>query len=170
MRRSSDRPWATSGSLTSGPPAGGFELLQHPMVLAIAARLDKTAAQVVLRWHSQRGVSTVPKSVTPARIASNIQIFDFELSADDLRVFDAFNCGWRHLLWPETAIHPDYPSLKTHTHTTLRQRKRTHTCRAPETCLLCFSKPTPRSFKDDLPSGYVPTAPEAGSTRADDRA
>ncbi|KAJ1453955.1 NADP-dependent oxidoreductase domain-containing protein [Pelagophyceae sp. CCMP2097] len=131
---SADRPWAKTGSLTSGPPAGGHELLEHPAILKVAKRLKKSAAQVVLRWHFQRDVCTVAKSVTPARISANIQFFDFELTPADMAIFDGMNVGWRHLLWPETAMHPDYP------------------------------------FKDDLPSGYVPTAPADGATRKDERA
>lgn len=51
----------------------------------------------------------VTKSVTESRIIGNIQVYDFELSQEDMDGFDALNNGWRHLLWRETSNHPDYP-------------------------------------------------------------
>ena len=101
---SGDRPW-----LKDGPPWSGVELLQDEELKKVAARHSKSVAQVVLRWHLQMGGCAAAKSVTPSRIAENIDIFDFELSADDMKVFDSRNIGWRHLLWPATAGHPDYP-------------------------------------------------------------
>eukprot|EP01065_Artemidia_motanka_P048239 TRINITY_DN7730_c0_g3_i2.p2 TRINITY_DN7730_c0_g3~~TRINITY_DN7730_c0_g3_i2.p2 ORF type:complete len:403 (+),score=132.74 TRINITY_DN7730_c0_g3_i2:83-1210(+) len=84
-------------------------VLKHPVLDGIGRKHGKSAAQVVIRWHFQRGVSCVPKSVTPSRIAENIDVFDFELSADEMASIAELNIGWRHLLWPETAMHPDYP-------------------------------------------------------------
>ena len=49
------------------------------------------------------------KSVTPSRIEENYQIWDFELDADDMAKFGELNVGWRHLVWAETSMHPDYP-------------------------------------------------------------
>jgi diketogulonate reductase-like aldo/keto reductase len=106
---SADRPWLKAGSITSGPPPTGFELLDNPDILAIAAKYNKTAAQVVLRWHFQMGGSVAFKSVRAARIRENIAIFDFALTADDMAAFANFNIGWRHLMWAETSGHPDYP-------------------------------------------------------------
>lgn len=65
-----------------------------------------------MRWHVQRkngSYGLVTKSVTESRIISNIQVYDFELSKEDMDGFDALNNGWRHLLWRETSNHPDYP-------------------------------------------------------------
>lgn len=53
-------------------------------VLAVAEKHKRTAAQVLLRWQLQRGVVAIPKSVTPARIASNFDVFSFALDAEDL--------------------------------------------------------------------------------------
>ena len=55
------------------------------------------------------------QSVTPSRIEENFKIWDFSLSAEDMAVFDKMNVGWRHLLWAETSMHPDYP-FKVATH------------------------------------------------------
>ena len=54
------------------------------MIATIAKRLDRTPAQVTLRWHIQRGDVVFPKSVTRSRVEENFRIFDFELSADDM--------------------------------------------------------------------------------------
>ena len=58
---------------------------------SIAERAGKTPAQVVLRWHIQRGDIVFPKSVTPDRIRENIAIFDFELSATDVEDITVLN-------------------------------------------------------------------------------
>lgn len=60
------------------------ESLSDPTVCAIAAKHGKTPAQVILRWFLQNGIAPLPKSVTPERILSNIQVYDFELSAEDM--------------------------------------------------------------------------------------
>jgi diketogulonate reductase-like aldo/keto reductase len=63
--------------------------LRHPVLVEIAARHGKTPAQVVLRWHIQHEVVVIPKSVTPARIAENFDIFDFTLTEVELARIDA---------------------------------------------------------------------------------
>ena len=47
--------------------------------------------------------------MTPARIEDNFNIWDFCLTAEDMKEFEEMNVGWRHLLWAETSMHPDYP-------------------------------------------------------------
>ena len=59
-------------------------VLDDPVITEIAARLDRTAAQVVLRWHIQRDSIVFPKSTTPSRIQENFELFDFDLSDDDM--------------------------------------------------------------------------------------
>jgi 2,5-diketo-D-gluconate reductase A len=59
----------------------------------IASRTGKTAAQVVLRWHIQKGHIVFPKSVTPERVRENIAIFDFELSDEDVATIDGLDRG-----------------------------------------------------------------------------
>jgi 2,5-diketo-D-gluconate reductase A len=66
------------------PIGQGQGLLEDPTIDAIAGRVDRSPAQVVLRWHVQHGNVVIPKSVTPARIKENIAVFDFELSDEDM--------------------------------------------------------------------------------------
>jgi 2,5-diketo-D-gluconate reductase A len=72
-------------------PIARGNVLTDPTVVAIAEKAGKTPAQVVLRWHIQRGDIVFPKSVTPARIKENIDIFDFELSGEDHEAITALN-------------------------------------------------------------------------------
>ncbi len=69
------------------PLAQGAVLGEEP-VLEIAERHGKTPAQVVLRWHLQQGRIVIPKSVTPARIAANLDVFDFALAESELTAID----------------------------------------------------------------------------------
>jgi 2,5-diketo-D-gluconate reductase A len=66
------------------PIGQGQGLLDDPTLGAIAERIGKSPAQVVLRWHVQHGLVVIPKSVTPSRIKENLDVFDFELSDDDM--------------------------------------------------------------------------------------
>lgn len=72
-----------------GPLGHGLkEFSAHPALCALAEKYHKTYAQIILRWDFQHGVVTIPKSVHPERVASNIDIFDFELSAEEMTVID----------------------------------------------------------------------------------
>ena len=88
---------AKHGILTEAwsPLGSGKGLLEVPTVLAVARKHGRTPAQAVLRWHLQTGNVVIPKSVTPSRIAENIDVFDFELDADDLAAFAALDEGKR---------------------------------------------------------------------------
>ena len=83
---SPDRPWATADEPL---------LLEDPKLKELAAKYGKTTAQLVLRYQVQRGIVTIPKSVTKSRIEENFKIFDFELSADDMAYIDSFDCNGR---------------------------------------------------------------------------
>ena len=76
------------------PLAQGL-VLDDPAIVSIAKQAGKTPAQVVLRWHIERGDIVFPKSVTPARIRENIDIFDFELSGEDVEAITALNKNQR---------------------------------------------------------------------------
>ncbi|WTS97989.1 aldo/keto reductase [Streptomyces sp. NBC_00096] len=75
------------------PLGQGKELLTLPAVTAIAAKHGRSAAQVVLRWHLQLGNVVIPKSVTPARIRENLDVFGFELDDADIAALDALGAG-----------------------------------------------------------------------------
>jgi 2,5-diketo-D-gluconate reductase A len=76
---------AAHGIVTqSWSPLGRGETLSNPVITGIADRLGTSPAQVVLRWHVQLGLSAVPKSATPARLAQNLDVFGFELAGQDL--------------------------------------------------------------------------------------
>lgn len=66
-------------------------ILDEPAIAELAAAYNKTPAQIVLRWDLQHAVVTIPKSVRAERIAENADIFDFELSADDMAKLDGLN-------------------------------------------------------------------------------
>ncbi|GAA3388612.1 aldo/keto reductase [Streptomyces roseoviridis] len=83
------------------PLGQGKGLLEVPAIVAIARKHDRTPAQVVLRWHLQVGNVVIPKSVTPSRIRENIDVFDFELDAEDLAAVAALDEG--HRLGPDPA-------------------------------------------------------------------
>merc|ERR1712228_315183 len=71
---SADRPWRLTGSITSGVPKTGHEVLSHPELVEIAARHGKSTANVVIRWHLEMGGALCCKSVTPERIIQNYQV------------------------------------------------------------------------------------------------
>ncbi|WP_327271806.1 aldo/keto reductase [Streptomyces sp. NBC_01224] len=77
------------------PLGQGKGLLEVPTVVAIAQKHGRTPAQAVLRWHIQTGNVVIPKSVTPSRIVENLDVFGFELDADDLAAFAALDEGKR---------------------------------------------------------------------------
>jgi diketogulonate reductase-like aldo/keto reductase len=86
--------WSPIGGITSygGAERSAFE---DPTLLEIGRRHGRSAAQVMLRWHLQQGRSAIPKSVRPARIAENFDVFDFELSGEEMAAIDALDTGVR---------------------------------------------------------------------------
>lgn len=72
----------------SWSPLGQGKMLEHPVLAEIGQRHGKTPAQVMIRWHLQHGLVVIPKSVTPARIRENINVFDFTLTAQDMDAID----------------------------------------------------------------------------------
>jgi 2,5-diketo-D-gluconate reductase A len=75
------------------PLGQGNDLLNEPTLATIAATYDKTPAQVVLRWAIELGVVAIPRSSNPARLAQNIDIFDFTLTADEIAAISALDTG-----------------------------------------------------------------------------
>jgi diketogulonate reductase-like aldo/keto reductase len=88
--------WSPIGGITSYR-RGGHErrTFDDPTLLEIAGHYGKSAAQVMLRWHLQEGRSAIPKSVKPARIAENFDVFDFELTREQIVAIDALDTGVR---------------------------------------------------------------------------
>lgn len=78
-------------------PLGGprVNLMEHPVLEQLARKYQRSAAQIILRWDMQRGISAIPKSVHQSRIAANIQLFDFELSAEDMQLIQSLDMGFR---------------------------------------------------------------------------
>ncbi|WKK25029.1 aldo/keto reductase [Streptomyces olivoreticuli] len=77
------------------PLGQGKGLLSDPTIVRLADKHGRTPAQIVLRWHLQLGNVVIPKSVTPSRIRENLDVFGFELDADDLRAVAALDSGKR---------------------------------------------------------------------------
>jgi len=92
--------WSPIGGITAYRPTGA-SVFDDETLTAIAAEHGKSPAQVMLRWHLQQGRSALPKSVRPARIAENFDVFDFELTADQLSAIDALDTGVRRGPEPE---------------------------------------------------------------------
>ncbi|CAM3450411.1 aldo/keto reductase [Occultella aeris] len=86
---------AEHGILTEAytPLGKAGDLLAEPAITQAAQAHGRTPAQVVLRWHTQTGAVPIPKSANPGRIAENIAIFDFELTADEIAGIDALDTG-----------------------------------------------------------------------------
>ncbi|MFT3860642.1 aldo/keto reductase [Micropruina sp.] len=83
-------------------PLGRTADLDHPVIVQIADRIGRTPAQVILRWHVQRGLIVFPKASSRERLQRNADVFDFELSADDMLAIDALDAGHRVGPDPET--------------------------------------------------------------------
>jgi diketogulonate reductase-like aldo/keto reductase len=86
--------WSPIGGITSYG-GGAKSAFDDETLLQIADAHRKSAAQVMLRWHLQEGRSAIPKSTKPERIAENFDVFDFELTADQLVAIDALDTGVR---------------------------------------------------------------------------
>ncbi len=82
-------------------PLARGRILDSPVLAELAAAHGVSPAQIVLRWHVQSGLVVIPKSVTPSRIAQNLDVFSFELSADDMRAIEGLDSGER------VGSHPD---------------------------------------------------------------
>jgi 2,5-diketo-D-gluconate reductase A len=78
-------------------------VLEDPTITRIAEEIGKTPAQVVLRWHIQRGDIVFPKSVTPSRMKENFELFDFELDSEDMEAISTLDRGEQG----RTGPHPD---------------------------------------------------------------
>lgn len=82
-------------------PFSNGQILNHPVLVEIAEKYKKSVAQITLRWIMQKDIVPLPKSVTPERIKSNLEVFDFEISQQDVDRIDRLtDCGG-------SGLHPD---------------------------------------------------------------
>ncbi|XP_060523738.1 aldo-keto reductase family 1 member B1-like [Cylas formicarius] len=95
------RPWKKPGD----PELS----LDDPKLIEIGKKYGKTSGQVVLRYIHQLGAIPIPKSSNPDRIKKNIEIFDFELSPEDVKILDAYNCNERVVPALEFLSSKEYP-------------------------------------------------------------
>ena len=89
-------------------PIAHGKVLEDPTITQIANRVGKTPAQVVLRWHIERGDIVLPKSVTPSRMKENFELFDFKLEPSDMHTITALDRGENG----RTGPHPNTPRWK----------------------------------------------------------
>ena len=87
--------WSPIGGITSYRGDHAKSTFKDPVILSIAELHGKSAAQVMLRWQLQLGHSVIPKSVRPERIAENFDVFDFELTAEQMGALEALDTGVR---------------------------------------------------------------------------
>ena len=90
-------------AIESWSPLGSGDDLGNPVISEIAATLNRSVAQVIIRWHIQHGLVVLPKSVTPARIVENLNVFDFELDEGQMSRIDGLDSGNRRGSHPDTA-------------------------------------------------------------------
>jgi diketogulonate reductase-like aldo/keto reductase len=87
--------WSPIGGITFYRDGSHGSTLEDPVIGRIAQAHGKSPAQVMLRWHLQEGRSVIPKSTKPHRIAENFDVFDFDLTGDDLAAIDALDTDQR---------------------------------------------------------------------------
>ncbi len=75
----------------SWSPLGQGKLLSDPIILGLAAKHGRSAAQIIIRWHIDSGLIVIPKSVTPSRIEENFKVFDFALDPEDMSAIAALD-------------------------------------------------------------------------------
>ncbi|WP_250036886.1 aldo/keto reductase [Paractinoplanes maris] len=90
-----NQAWSPIGGITFYRDGEHTSTLRDPVIGEVAKAYGKSPAQVMLRWHLQQGRQVIPKSTKPARIAENFDVFDFELTGEQLAAIDALDTGRR---------------------------------------------------------------------------
>lgn len=93
---------ANNIAVTSWSPLGRANVLRDEFLQQLGAQYGKSAAQVIIRWHLQHDLVVIPKSVTPARIEQNFDVFDFTLTPEQMAQIDALNRNERFGQNPES--------------------------------------------------------------------
>ncbi|XP_060653046.1 aldo-keto reductase family 1 member B1 [Drosophila nasuta] len=88
---------------------GAYPLLKHPVVLEIAAKYDRSPAQVLLRFQTQSGIIVIPRSVSKHHMYENFKVWDFGLDNDDLQAIGDLDCNGRFMTMKAAYGHPHYP-------------------------------------------------------------
>jgi len=97
---SPDRPWAKPGDI---------QLLDDAKLKTIAEKFKKSPAQILIRYQIQRGNIVIPKSVNKKRMTENMQVFDFQLTNEDMAHIDSFDCNGRVCAFGDAKTHKYYP-------------------------------------------------------------
>ena len=87
------------------PLGSGSGLRDDPTLAAIAAKYDKTPAQIILRWDVELGIVPVPRSTNPARMVQNLDVFDFVLTSDEIAAISALDTGAEQRVDSDTVGH-----------------------------------------------------------------
>ena len=100
--------WSPIGGITFYRDGQHSSTLQDPVIGTIAKEHAKSPAQVMLRWGVQQGRSVIPKSTKPQRIVENLDVFDFDLTLDELSAIDGLDTGQRGGPEPEAITLEDF--------------------------------------------------------------
>lgn len=84
-------------------PLGKGKLLTQPVVVEVAKKYSKSPAQILIRWGLQHNVVEIPKSASEKRVSENADIFDFEISDEDMQKLNSLHCSWR-CTWDPTDV------------------------------------------------------------------
>ena len=82
-------------AITSWSPLARGRILEEPTLQRISGKYGKSTAQIIIRWHLQHDLIVIPKSENPSRIAENMDVYDFDLSFEDMKNIDALNLNER---------------------------------------------------------------------------
>lgn len=89
-------------AITSWSPLGRGRVLEDEVIVKLGEKYGKSAAQVIIRWHLQHDLIVIPKSVKEVRIQQNADVFDFELTTEDMQAIDMLNRDERYGSHPDT--------------------------------------------------------------------
>jgi len=87
------------------PLGPGSDLLKEPLLATLGAKYGKSPAQIVLRWAIDRGIATIPRSSNPQRLAQNLDVFDFTLTAPEVTAITALDTGAEKRVDSDTSGH-----------------------------------------------------------------